>query len=339
MGGEGGQDLVDATLQMNDAPSANQQGRSRPETTAAVRPRRVDWSGCGPLQPASSRGSRLRSRRPRRRRGGPSRGYARARTRPWSRDLRRRERWKCSHRDPLGERPRKGDSNRVTYGRAIWLSDSTPWLTALANDEGYERAFVGQLENFAKPDDVFIVISASGNSPNLVTAVEFARTRWGSRRWVCWDSTGASCSTWSSLPVFVKSDIGLYGLVETMHSLIADVVTSCLLEDQAPRCADERRVVRTQAVIVRRRTGNAARPITDHRPKPMVSSTGRPFLEYLVDQLASRGSNDCSCSSATSRTSSSTTSVTGAASGSTSPTTSRIPKTSPRYRFRHGRSR
>src|SRR6185295_13315785 len=56
--------------------------------------------------------------------------------------------------------------------RVTSLSDNVSWLTALANDEGYERVFSGQLENFARPGDVLIVISASGNSTNLVQAVE-----------------------------------------------------------------------------------------------------------------------------------------------------------------------
>ncbi len=51
------------------------------------------------------------------------------------------------------------------------------WLTALANDEGYDRVFSGQLENFAGPGDLFVAISASGNSPNLIEAVELARER------------------------------------------------------------------------------------------------------------------------------------------------------------------
>ena len=51
--------------------------------------------------------------------------------------------------------------------RVIGLADNISWFTALANDEGYERVFAGQLENLARPGDVLAVISASGNSPNL----------------------------------------------------------------------------------------------------------------------------------------------------------------------------
>src|SRR5687767_14978193 len=47
--------------------------------------------------------------------------------------------------------------------RVMSLSDNVSWLTALANDDGYDRVFAGQLENFARSGDVLIVISASGN--------------------------------------------------------------------------------------------------------------------------------------------------------------------------------
>jgi len=55
--------------------------------------------------------------------------------------------------------------------KVMCLSDNMSWFSALSNDEGYERAFSGQLENFASPGDVLTCISASGNSPNLVRAV------------------------------------------------------------------------------------------------------------------------------------------------------------------------
>src|SRR3954447_25730080 len=61
--------------------------------------------------------------------------------------------------------------------KVMCLSDNVSWFSALSNDEGYERAFAGQLENFAAPGDVLTCISASGNSPNLVRAGEMARSR------------------------------------------------------------------------------------------------------------------------------------------------------------------
>jgi D-sedoheptulose 7-phosphate isomerase len=51
------------------------------------------------------------------------------------------------------------------------------WLTALGNDYDFSDVFVRQLMNFARPGDVLLVSSVSGNSPNLVKAVEWARAQ------------------------------------------------------------------------------------------------------------------------------------------------------------------
>jgi D-sedoheptulose 7-phosphate isomerase len=59
--------------------------------------------------------------------------------------------------------------------RVISLSDCTSWITALGNDYAYEDIFVRQLMNFARPGDVLLLASVSGNSPNLVKALEWAK--------------------------------------------------------------------------------------------------------------------------------------------------------------------
>jgi D-sedoheptulose 7-phosphate isomerase len=59
--------------------------------------------------------------------------------------------------------------------RVMSLTDNMPTFSALANDLGYENVFLEQLANFVRRDDVVIAISASGNSPNILRAVEFAR--------------------------------------------------------------------------------------------------------------------------------------------------------------------
>lgn len=114
--------------------------------------------------------------------------------------------------------------------RVLSLSDNVSWFSALANDEGYERVFVGQLENFAEPGDVLIVISASGNSRNLVEAVRHAR-RTG--MWVV-GLLGFDGGVLRELVddlLWVKTEPGLYGLVESAHVVIADLLTSCLIQD------------------------------------------------------------------------------------------------------------
>ena len=59
--------------------------------------------------------------------------------------------------------------------RMICLNDNIPTMMAYANDVGYENVFVGPLENFFRPGDVVIGISGSGNSENVVRAIQWAK--------------------------------------------------------------------------------------------------------------------------------------------------------------------
>lgn len=59
--------------------------------------------------------------------------------------------------------------------RVISLADNIPLLTAWANDRGYEHVFAEQLENLVESNDVVFAISGSGNSPNVIRALEVAR--------------------------------------------------------------------------------------------------------------------------------------------------------------------
>jgi D-sedoheptulose 7-phosphate isomerase len=61
--------------------------------------------------------------------------------------------------------------------RIISLSDNIEKFSALANDLSFEETFSFQLGNLMNPDDVLIMVSASGNSPNVVKACEFAKTK------------------------------------------------------------------------------------------------------------------------------------------------------------------
>jgi D-sedoheptulose 7-phosphate isomerase len=58
--------------------------------------------------------------------------------------------------------------------KILSLTDNTPYILAWANDTSYERIFVEQLKNFGEPGDLLIGISGSGNSPNILRAVEWA---------------------------------------------------------------------------------------------------------------------------------------------------------------------
>ena len=60
--------------------------------------------------------------------------------------------------------------------RIMALTDSLSTLTAYSNDICYECVFVEQLKNFAEPGDVLVAISGSGNSPNVLRALEYANS-------------------------------------------------------------------------------------------------------------------------------------------------------------------
>ena len=68
----------------------------------------------------------------------------------------------------------------ASYGRpakfkVMCLSDNVPTVMAYVNDVGGEAVFVEQLKNFARADDVVIAISGSGDSPNVLAAIEYAK--------------------------------------------------------------------------------------------------------------------------------------------------------------------
>lgn len=114
--------------------------------------------------------------------------------------------------------------------RVMSLCDNVSWITALGNDEGYERVFSGQLENFAVPGDVLVLISASGNSPNLVDALALARQREVTTIALLGFDGGALKDA-VDLAVWLPTEYGAYGLVESAHSVVCDLFTTCIMDD------------------------------------------------------------------------------------------------------------
>ena len=70
----------------------------------------------------------------------------------------------------------KGSSDKLGKRfRVLSLNDNVSWMTALGNDYSYDDVFVRQLMNYGKPGDLVMTMSVSGNSPNLVKAIEWAK--------------------------------------------------------------------------------------------------------------------------------------------------------------------
>jgi len=64
--------------------------------------------------------------------------------------------------------------NREKRFRVLSLTDNVPWITALGNDISYDDIFVEQLKNYAEKGDLFLAISGSGNSKNILKALHYA---------------------------------------------------------------------------------------------------------------------------------------------------------------------
>lgn len=68
----------------------------------------------------------------------------------------------------------RSELNQKKRIKALSLTDNLPFITALGNDDGYDKIFEQQLRTYAKSKDILIAISGSGNSPNIISAVEWA---------------------------------------------------------------------------------------------------------------------------------------------------------------------
>src|SRR5947209_3862551 len=78
--------------------------------------------------------------------------------------------------------------------RILSLTDNTPYILAWGNDEGFDRVFVEQLKNLSSPGDLLVAISGSGNSPNILRAVEWAK-RHGLKTFGCTGFEGGKLRT------------------------------------------------------------------------------------------------------------------------------------------------
>jgi D-sedoheptulose 7-phosphate isomerase len=106
------------------------------------------------------------------------------------------------------------DNDKKKRLRVLSLTDNTPYILAWANDEGFERVFVEQLKNLARPGDLLIAISGSGNSPNVLRAVEWAN-RNGLKTFGCTGFNGGRLRTLAQQGLHVPLDD--MGIVESIH--------------------------------------------------------------------------------------------------------------------------
>ncbi|OWK43711.1 D-sedoheptulose-7-phosphate isomerase [Fimbriiglobus ruber] len=98
--------------------------------------------------------------------------------------------------------------------RVLSLTDNSPYILAWGNDEGFDRVFIEQLKNLASPGDLLIAISGSGNSKNILSAVEWANKN-GLTTYGCTGFTGGKLRGLAHKGLHVPLDD--MGIVETLH--------------------------------------------------------------------------------------------------------------------------
>ena len=113
--------------------------------------------------------------------------------------------------------PKDFTNDSVKRLKVLSLTDNTPYILAWGNDEGFDRVFVEQLKNLASPDDVLIAISGSGNSPNILNAVDWANKH-QLRTWGITGYSGGKLQQQAQHNLHVPLDD--MGMVESIHLLL-----------------------------------------------------------------------------------------------------------------------
>jgi D-sedoheptulose 7-phosphate isomerase len=122
----------------------------------------------------------------------------------------------------------KGASyNRDTRFRIVSLADSLPTLTAYSNDVSFEHIFVEQLKNFAQAGDLVMCISGSGNSPNVVRALEYANSV-GCRTIALTGRDGGKLGPLAQLNIQVA--VPHMGRIEDAHMVVCHMIAYHFME-------------------------------------------------------------------------------------------------------------
>ena len=113
--------------------------------------------------------------------------------------------------------------------KVVSLTDNVPVLTAIGNDFGYDQLFVKQLEVYMQKGDVLVAISASGNSPNIIKAVEFANAMDNASVGLT-GFDGGKLKAICKHAIHVQTNKGEYGPVEDVHMFLDHLIMTYLSE-------------------------------------------------------------------------------------------------------------
>ena len=111
--------------------------------------------------------------------------------------------------------------------RIVALGQNLPTMTAYSNDVSYADALVEELKNFAEPGDLYMAISGSGNSPNVVRAMEYANSI-GCRTLALTGRDGGKLGALANLNIHVPEPH--MGRIEDAHHIICHMICYSFME-------------------------------------------------------------------------------------------------------------
>lgn len=110
--------------------------------------------------------------------------------------------------------------------RVISLTDNVATITAFGNDLAFEDVFVQQLKNLVEKGDMVVVMSASGNSPNIVKAIEYAKKCGAVTIGFLGFRTGGKIGQMVDYEITIQDDH--YGRIEDIHLILGHLITNSL---------------------------------------------------------------------------------------------------------------
>jgi len=127
-----------------------------------------------------------------------------------------------------------GEIGRKIRGRGCRtqsINDNVSALTAISNDYSYDNVFSMQIQYNFDVGDVLVVISASGNSPNVINAVNLAKEKSGTTVGLVGFDDGGRLAQICDHVVHIRSKKGEYGPVEDIHLMLNHMIVSYLMMD------------------------------------------------------------------------------------------------------------
>jgi D-sedoheptulose 7-phosphate isomerase len=114
--------------------------------------------------------------------------------------------------------------------KAVALTDNIPNMLAWGNDSSYDDIFIEQLKNLMNPGDVVIGISGSGNSENVIRAIEYANSKGGITIGLSGYSESNKLMNTAKINIHVPSTY--MQRVEDIHLFLEHLITSLIREEQ-----------------------------------------------------------------------------------------------------------